>query len=262
MPTYLLTIAYDGARCHGWQLQHNGITIQEELERALAAIDLPGVRVEGAGRTDAGVHAIAQCAHVVLPRPFEPERLLMAMNTHLPPDIAVQAVREVPAGFHARFCARGKRYVYRCRCSRVRPAIGRHLYHWVRREVDLDAMRAAAAHLVGRHDFAAFASNPGRKLVRGTVRTLHHAHLIRRAEGFDFAVQGSGFLYNQVRNMVGSLLEVGYGNRSPDWLREVRDARDRRRGGPTAPAAGLYLLRVLYAPDLSPGPEPGADDDV
>ncbi len=262
MPTYLLTIAYHGTGFHGWQQQAGMRSVQEELTRAFAAIDCGDVHVEGAGRTDAGVHAIGQCAHATIARAFEPRRLLLALNSQLPDDVAVQHVRLAPDGFHARFHARGKRYVYRCLRAPVRPAIGRDLYHWVRRPVDLAAMRAAATCLRGRHDFASFASNPGYPRKRGTIRTLHHAHLIARPGGFDFVVQGGGFLYNMVRNLVGSLLEVGYGNRPPGWFAEVLAARDRRAAGPTAPPHGLYLLRVLYARDLSPaGEEPRAADD-
>ncbi|MBL8755374.1 MAG: tRNA pseudouridine(38-40) synthase TruA [Planctomycetes bacterium] len=260
MPTYLLTIAYHGTAFHGWQQQAGFRTVQQELVDAFAAIDCPGVHVEGAGRTDAGVHALGQAAHVVIDREFAPERLLLALNTHLPDDVAVQRVRRAPEGFHARFHSRGKRYAYRCLCSPVRPAIGRDLFHWIRRPVDLAAMRAAAQCLRGRHDFASFASNPGYPRKRGTVRALHHVHLLPRASGFDFVVQGGGFLYNMVRNLVGSLLEVGYGNRPPEWFADVLAARDRRRAGPTAPPQGLFLLAVLYARDLSPaGDEPGRE---
>jgi tRNA pseudouridine38-40 synthase len=234
--------------------------VQQELVRAFAAIDCAGVHVEGAGRTDAGVHAVGQCAHVVLPRVFAPERLLLALNANLPDDVAVQAVQQAPEGFHARFHARGKRYVYRCLVAGVRPAIARSLYHWVRRPVDVAAMREAARCLAGRHDFASFATNPGYPRRRGTVRSLQHVHLVAHGAGFDLAVQGSGFLYNMVRNVTGSLLEVGYGNRPPGWIAEVLAARDRRAAGPTAPPHGLYLVRVLYAKDLSPaGEEPGRE---
>jgi tRNA pseudouridine38-40 synthase len=262
VPTYLLTITYDGTQFHGWQRQPYHRNVQEELERAFAAIDCEGVHVEGAGRTDSGVHAIAQCAHVRLARAFPLDRLALALNSNLPPDVAVQRVREAPPDFHARFHARGKRYAYRCLSSPVRPAIGRSLYHWTRRPIDVGSMRAAAACLRGTHDFAAFATNPGRPRKRGTVRTLHHVHVLRRPGGFDFVVQGNGFLYNMVRNLVGSLLEVGYGNQPPAWLAAALVGRERRLAGPTAPACGLYLLRVLYSPDLSPaGVEPGSAPD-
>ena len=234
--------------------------MQEQLENAFDAIDCKDVHVEGAGRTDTGVHAIGQCAHVVIPRAFAEDRLRLALNANLPEDIAVRFVREAPPGFHARFHARGKRYAYRCLVGSVRPAIGRNLCHWVRRRVDLAAMRVAASCLRGTHDFASFATNPGYARTRGTVRTLQHVHLVDRSRGFDFVVQGSGFLYNMVRNVVGSLLEVGYGNQTPGWFREVLLARDRTAAGATAPPHGLYLLRVLYARDLSPaGVEPGQD---
>lgn len=260
MPTYLLTIAYDGTAYHGWQRQAGYPTVQERVEQAFADIACPGVHVEAAGRTDAGVHAIGQCAHATIERDFPPEKLHLALNANLPPDVAVQRVRRAPDGFHARFFARGKRYVYRVCVSPVRPAIGRSYFHWVRRPVDLAAMRAAAACLRGKHDFQSFATNPGYARTRGTVRTLQHVHLVKRPYGFDFAVQGDGFLYNMVRALVGALLEVGIGNRPPEWLAGVLAARDRRAAAVTAPAGGLYLLRVLYAPDLSPaGVEPGTE---
>ena len=261
LPTYLLTIAYDGSNYHGWQQQVGVRTVQEELEKACGMIGCSGVHVEGAGRTDTGVHAFAQGAHIVMPREFPYERLQIALNSNLPDDIAIRAVRKAPDGFHARFHSRGKRYLYRVVSSRVKPAVGRSYYHWVRRDVDVDAMRQAAQCLVGKHDFASFATNPGYSRSRGTVRTLQHVHLVKRRDGFDFAVQGSGFLYNMVRNLVGTLLQVGYGNRPPEWVAEVLRGRDRRLAGATAPARGLYLVRALYARDLSPaGQEPRRDD--
>ncbi|MFK7741147.1 MAG: tRNA pseudouridine(38-40) synthase TruA [Planctomycetota bacterium] len=259
VPTYLLTIAYDGSNYHGWQRQPGVRTVQEELEKGLRRIDCP-VAVHGAGRTDTGVHAFAQCAHIELPRAFPEGRLALAINSNIPEDISVRRAIVAPEGFHARFHARGKRYAYRVICSAEKPAIGRAYFHWSRREVDLEAMRRAAQCLRGKHDFASFATNPGYSRSRGTVRRLSHVHLMRRRNGFDFVVQGSGFLYNMVRNLVGTLLEVGYGNRPPEWLADVLNGCDRRLGGPTAPARGLYLQRVLYAPGYAPGAEiPGED---
>ena len=223
--------------------------VSEAMTRDVRVAD-PGETIRQAAQT------MAQIDAGVLPV-GENDRLVGMITDR---DIAVRAVREAPPGFHARFHARGKRYAYRCLVGGVRPAIGRYLYHWVRRPVDLAAMREAASCLRGPHDFASFATNPGYARTRGTVRTLEHVHLVERPRGFDFAVQGTGFLYNMVRNLVGSLLEVGYGNQSPHWLREVLAAKDRTAAGPTAPPHGLYLLRVLYARDLSPaGVEPGRE---
>ena len=248
----LFTIAFDGSRYAGWQRQSGVETVQEHVERALQAVYGQPVAVEGSGRTDAGVHAIAMAAHADLPRQLATGSVLMAINTNLPDDIAVRSVRAVPADFHARFHARGKRYVYRIAVSRTRPAIARSYYHWVRRPLDLARMREAVAHLVGRHDFASFATNPGYERKRGTVRTIHHLHLVQRPWGIDLAVQGDGFLYNMVRAIAGTLVDVGGGRLTPSDVKRILDACDRSEAGPTAPAAGLYLLRVLYDPCVIP----------
>lgn len=252
MVTCLLTIAYDGTDYAGWQRQSGQMTVQERLEAAFAVIFGQRVPVEGAGRTDAGVHAFGQAAHVVLPRPFALPQLVPALNANLPDDIAVRAVRPAPDGFHARFCAIGKRYVYRCVTGRLRPAVGRRYLHWVKRPLDLEAMRAAGRLLVGRHDFAAFATNPGYVRKHGTTRTIQHLRLVRRSWGFDLAVQGDGFLYNMVRALAGTLIDVGTGRLSAADVAAILHGRDRRAAGPTAPACGLYLLTVLYPDVLQP----------
>ncbi|MHC4076962.1 MAG: tRNA pseudouridine(38-40) synthase TruA [Planctomycetota bacterium] len=246
MRTYLLTVSYNGSRYAGWQRQDGFETVQECLEKALCVLVGETVAVHGAGRTDAGVHALRQSAHVRLPRPFEPEELVRALNGNLPRDIAVTRVREVPADFHARFSARGKRYAYRFLTTAVRPVLGTDLHHWVKRPLDIDAMRRAAGFLRGEHDFASFASNPGYDRTRGTVRRLDHIHLIRRPRGVDLVVQGNGFLYNMVRAIAGTLQQVGLGRHSPEHARVVLAARDRSMAGMTAPPGGLYLVRVLY----------------
>ena len=252
MSTCLLTIAYDGTHYSGWQRQLGESTVQECLEDAMATIFGQRVAVDGAGRTDAGVHAFGQCAHVVLPRPFPIAQLVPALNGNLPDDIAVRSARPAPDGFHARFCAIGKRYAYRCVTSRIRPAVGRGYYHWVKRQLDLEAMRQGGQALIGRHDFASFATNPGYERKRGTVRTIRKLHVARRTWGFDLVVEGDGFLYNMVRAIAGTLIDVGSGRLAPQQVGEILRARDRREGGPTAPACGLYLLRVLYPDPLTP----------
>ena len=249
-----MTIAYDGTRYSGWQRQAEQDTVQQRLEKALSTIFGGHVGVIGAGRTDAGVHALAQAAHAVLPKEFPYDRLHLAINGNLPDDIAVRSVRAAPEGFHARFCAVGKRYVYRCVTSRVRPAIARGYYNWVRRPVDLAAMRRAGRYLVGRHDFAAFANNPGYERKHGSVRTIRHLHLWRRPWGFDLTVQGDGFLYNMVRAIAGTLVDVGLGRLSERQVHDILVSCDLSRAGATAPACGLYLVRVLYPDELRPAP--------
>lgn len=259
MHSYLLEIAYHGAAYSGWQRQEGQHTVQARLEAALQTILGEPVVVHGAGRTDAGVHALRQCAHVRLPREYPCQTLRDALNGNLPRDICVRRVREVDGAFHARFTARGKRYVYRCIVSRLRPVHTTGLAHWVRRPVDLDRMRRASAHLVGRHDFASFATNPGYRRSRGTVREIQRLHLMRRPHGFDLFVQGDGFLYNMVRAIAGTLIEVGLGKRRPDDVATILAAKDRRRAGPCASADGLYLLRVLYPRSALGASEEGGD---
>ena len=246
MQSYLLTIAYDGYAYSGWQRQAGFDSVQERLEEAFAILVGEPVVVHGAGRTDAGVHALRQCAHVRLPVRRDPSELVRALNGNLPRDVAVSSVREVPDAFHARFSASGKRYMYRMVHSPVRPVLGTRYYHWLRRPVDLAAMRAGARWLVGEHDFASFASNPGHPRARGTVRRIDQLRLVRRPHGVDLVVQGNGFLYNMVRALAGTLREVGYGKHPPAHVKEVLEARDRRMAGMTMEPGGLYLARVLY----------------
>ncbi|MBI5851569.1 MAG: tRNA pseudouridine(38-40) synthase TruA [Planctomycetes bacterium] len=246
MHGYLLTIAYDGRAFAGWQRQEGFDTVQERLEEALLAILGEPVTVHGAGRTDAGVHALRQAAHVRIERDFEPSKLLRALNGNLPPDVRVVAVTRVPPEFHARFSAIGKRYVYRVVVASIAPVFDRGRRHWVRRPCDVTRMRTAARALVGEHDFAAFATNPGYERKRGTVRRIDHLHVLRRGGGFDIAVQGNGFLYNMVRAIAGTLIEVGVGKREPAEVAAILASHDRRRAGQNAPAEGLYLQRVLY----------------
>ena len=246
MQSYLLTVAYDGTAYAGWQRQAGFDTVQQRLEEAFEVLVGEPVVVHGAGRTDAGVHALRQCAHVRLPRPRPAEVLVRALNGNLPRDIAVRSVVEVPPSFHARFSASGKRYAYRMVISSVRPVFGDGYSHWVKRGLDIEAMRRAASHLVGEHDFASFASNPGHVRKRGTVRRIDHLRVVRRPHGVDVVVQGNGFLYNMVRAISGTLREVGQGKCPPSRVSEILTARDRRMAGVTMEPGGLYLVRVLY----------------
>ena len=249
MQTILLTIKYNGKPYAGWQRQDGFDTIQERLEDACATLFGERIAVHGAGRTDAGVHALRQTAHVRIPRDFPLDQLSGALNGNLPRDIVVRGCRAVPPGFHARFSARGKRYVYRFLNQPERPVLLGDLFHWVRRPMDIALMRDGAAHLVGEHDFAAFASNPGYERTRGTVRHITQSRIVRRPHGMDLVFQGSGFLYNMVRAIAGTLQDVGTERIPPDRVLEILNSRDRSQAGMTAPSRGLYLLRVLYSPD-------------
>lgn len=237
-------VAYDGSCYHGWQRQSGFPSVQEELEGALATLVGEPVSVHGSGRTDTGVHALGQVASFHLETRLDDTTLRNALNAHLPSDVVVRAAETCPDDFHARFSARGKRYAYAVTTAPVRSPFARRRAHSVRGPLDTGAMQRAAAQLLGRHDFRAFAGAGSPR--RTTVRSLQHARWIVRRERLVLVVQGDGFLYNMVRNLAGTLLEVGRGKLAPEEVGAILAGRDRRRAGPTAPAHGLYLLRVLY----------------
>jgi tRNA pseudouridine38-40 synthase len=241
-----LLLEYDGTGFAGWQIQPGSRrTVQGALEEAFGALAEGPVRIYGAGRTDAGVHAEGQVANVRAATRLDPARLLRALNARLPGDVVVRLLEPAPAGFHARRDARSKLYRYRLWTGPVRSPL-RERFAWrVRPPLDLDALQAAAALLVGTHDFASFRA--AGSAARTTVRTLTRAGWRGRVgEELCFEVEGPGFLRHMVRNLVGSLVEVGRGRREAAWMGELLSARDRTRAGPTAPAHGLTLVRVEY----------------
>jgi len=247
-----LRVAYLGGGFSGWQRQAAGRTVQGELERALSALFAAPVRVVGAGRTDAGVHADGQVAHFDAPLPIPPAGVAAALAASLPGDVRVLRVRRVAAGFDARRDALGKRYRYRL-------AWGTRLGPWeaLRRweapgRLDPAPMAAALAALEGERDFAAFAlSGHAGHGARGTVRTLTRARLLRRGRRLDVVLEGNGFLRGMARRIAGALVEVGRGARDPGWVAALlADART-RPPAPSAPPHGLTLERVFYRP---PGP--------
>ncbi|MCC6406545.1 MAG: tRNA pseudouridine(38-40) synthase TruA [Planctomycetes bacterium] len=239
-----LQIAYDGSRFHGWQRQEGFYSVQEALEDAYRCVTGDSVVVHGAGRTDTGVHALRQVAHVHVETRLEDDRLRHALNAHLAEGVVVRRLETCRDDFHARFDARGKRYMYVIATARFRPPFGEKLCHWCEQPLDLPRMRAAASELVGEHDFSALASSGSPR--RSNVRRIQSIHFIARRERLAFVVEGNGFLYNMVRTIAGTLIQVGRGKVAPSEVREILESRERKNAGPTAPPEGLYLVSVLY----------------
>jgi tRNA pseudouridine38-40 synthase len=246
VPSFRLVLEYDGTDFAGWQSQAQGErTVQATLVAALAEFTTGPVRVAGAGRTDAGVHAEGQVAAATLDTRLDAATLLRALNAKLPDDLAVVAVAPAPDGFDPRREARGKLYRYAVWNGTEPSPLRRRRWHHVREPLDVPAMRSAAADLVGRRDFASFQG--AGSSATSTVRTLTRAAVEGGARGeVRFELEGDGFLRHMVRNAVGTLLEVGLGRRDPGSLPALLAARDRSRAGPTAPACGLTLVRVDY----------------
>ena len=240
-----LVLSYDGTRYVGWQFQLNGPSIQAEVERALSALHKEPVQVTGAGRTDAGVHALGQVVSFAVERPIPVPAYVKGMNAHLPDDIAVREaeVRESP--FDARRDARGKRYRYRIENLPTRYPLGRLQAWQVFRPLDVAAMRAAAEPLLGRHDFGAFRAASCE--AGHAVREMRRLEIQDGPEGrIEVVVEATAFLKHMVRNIVGTLVEVGLGARSAGSMADVLRSRDRRLAGRTAPAHGLVLDQVFY----------------
>jgi tRNA pseudouridine38-40 synthase len=244
MRTIRLTLEYDGTAYLGWQRQPQGMTVQQALEEAVARITGAMPSVVGSGRTDAGVHARGQVAHFKTPSAMPAATFHRALNALLPRDIVVLGAEEAAADFHARFSARGKRYAYTIWNDPVRPVLKRHIVWHCRRRLAVDRLRAASECLLGTQDFRAFESSGA--AAKTTTRTVTLAEWSRNGPELVFAVEADGFLYNMVRSIVGSLVEVGLGKRAPEWIRELIASRDRTKAGPTAPPRGLCLVRVDY----------------
>jgi tRNA pseudouridine38-40 synthase len=245
MPRYRITLEYDGGAFVGWQRQDNGPSIQDALETAIEKFSSERVTVHGAGRTDAGVHALGQVAHFDLVKEFEADRVRDALNHFVRPDaIAVTEAARVSDGFHARFSATGRHYLFRILTRRAPPAIERgHAWH-VTHELDADAMHHAAQVLTGQHDFTTFRAAECQ--AKSPVKTLDRLDVSRAADEIHIRASARSFLHHQVRSMVGSLKLVGEGKWSARNLADALKAADRSRCGPVAPPEGLYLVRVDY----------------
>jgi tRNA pseudouridine38-40 synthase len=245
VPRYRLTIEYDGTGLVGWQRQPNGPSVQAALEDAVTLFSGETVRVHGAGRTDAGVHALAQLAHIDLAREYPTDTIRSALNHHLrPAPISVLTVEAVAPDFDARRSATGRVYRYRILNRRPPPMLDRMRVWHVAPPLDLAAMQAGAAQLIGHHDFSTFRDSLCQ--AKSPVKTLDALEVTREGEEIHIEARARSFLHHQVRNMAGTLKLVGLGQWRPDDVAAALAARDRRAGGPTAPAEGLYLVEVTY----------------
>jgi len=239
-----VVVEYEGTDYGGWQRQKNAMTVQQVLEEAIERIVQHKVTVLGASRTDAGVHALGQTANFHTSSAIPARRLLTAINSQLPADVVVRSLSDVEDSFHAQFHARSKTYRYTILNHRIRTALNRRCCHFVGPRLDVSAMRRAAKFLIGRHDFKAFESDADPQ--SNSVRTVTRASLKKTERCLVFTIEGDGFLYNMVRAIVGTLIEVGRGKVTPDGFRDILESRERTFAGPTAPAKGLCLVKVKY----------------
>jgi len=242
---YRLDISYDGTAYAGWQVQPNGVTIQEKLEAALRKISGEKVRIHGSGRTDQGVHARRQVAHVDLAKERPAQSLAKSLNAVLPADIRVLAARRASSQFHARYSAVGKEYRYFIWNDPVVPPFLRNYRTVVRDPLDIDAMRRAARYLTGKHDFGAFAASPNKK-VESSVRTLKELKVDKRGKEVVIVAKADGFLYKMVRSLAGHLMRVGEGAVPASETPRILSSRRRTARVQTAPPEGLFLWRVQY----------------
>ncbi len=242
---YRFTVSYDGTRYQGWEHQPTtDMTIQGKLEGVLSRMAGKDIEVIGAGRTDAGVHARAMTANAFLDTELDAEEIRDYMNRYLPDDICIREVKEASERFHSRYNAVGKTYRYTCFIGPVKPVFDRKYVYYIEEIPDLDAMTEAAGYLKGEHDFKSFCSNP--RMKKSTVRKVDRIDIVKKGSYITFTYHGTGFLQYMVRILTGTLLEVGFGKRTPKSMIDLLDAKDRRLAGDTAPACGLTMVKVDY----------------
>lgn len=239
-----LTIAYDGTNYCGWQIQPNGITVEEVLNKALTKLTGEDILVIGASRTDSGVHALGNVAVFDTETTIPAERIAVALNQRLPEDIVITKSEEVPLDFHPRYCDCSKTYEYHIINTRISIPTKRLTNYFVSYNLDLDKMRQAAEYLVGEHDFVSFCNV--RTDVENTVRTITALDILKNGDEITIRITGNGFLYNMVRIIVGTLIRVGRGFYEPEKVKEILEAKDRKAAGVTAPAHGLVLVEIRY----------------
>lgn len=239
-----LTLEYDGTNYAGWQRQTNAVTVEQKVEEAIEKLTGNHCEVIGSSRTDSGVHARAYVCNFFTDSAIPENKLKGAINNFLPEDIVARECEEVSLDFHSRFCSKGKRYIYTVFNGRQRPVILRNYTYYYHRELNIENMKKAAKYLVGTYDFSAF-KNKGSK-PRNSIRTVTEVGIVKKGDFVIFTVTGNAFLYNMVRIIVGTLLDVGCGRFEVDYIKYILDSKDRSKAGKSAPAAGLLLDEVFY----------------
>jgi len=241
-----LTIAYDGTKYAGWQVQKNANTVQSEIEKALRKILREKVRLIGVGRTDSGVHAKAYVANFASSKGFPQSKVPNALNAILPKDISIVKARKTYKSFHSRFKAKSKLYKYLILNSSIDNPFVRKYYWKVPYNLDLSLMKKEAKTLLGRHDFKSFQAKSGQSKLKSTTRSLKKIAIHKKGEFVHIDIEADGFLYNMARNIVGTLVEIARGHLPEGTMKTVLKACNRKKAGPTAPAKGLTLLKVKY----------------
>lgn len=244
MKRVMLTVAYDGTAYHGWQIQPNGETIEGILNRCLSETLGEKIEVIGASRTDSGVHAMGNIAVFDTDSPIPADKISYALNQRLPEDIKIQKSEEVASDFHPRHCESRKTYEYRIYCAPFPMPVKRLYAHYTYIPMDVERMRRGASYLVGKHDFKSFCSAEAQ--VETTVRQVDSVEVVQEGQEIVIRVAGRGFLYNMVRIIAGTLMEVGRGHIAPEEIKTILEAKDRQAAGPTAPACGLTLVKYEF----------------
>lgn len=244
MKNIKLTIEFDGTNYVGSQRQKNGMSVQERIESAIFELTGEKVNLMCSSRTDAGVHAEAFVVNFITNTSIQGEKIKYALNNKLPKDIYVLQSEEVPLDFHARYSAIGKTYVYIVLKSEKGKAIKRNYCYFAKRQINVEAMKKAAQYLIGKHDFSAFKNVGGS--VKTSIRNVKELKIEEKEETIEFTISADGFLYKMVRIIVGTLIEIGYGRRKPESIKEILESGERKKAGKTAPAEGLYLKHIYY----------------
>ncbi len=245
MKNFKLTIEYDGTGYHGWQIQNNDISIQETIETALSTMTKEKIRLHASGRTDAGVHALGQVANFKTESKITADAFFAGLNSLLPDDIVITACEAVEDDFHSRFSAKIKTYQYRIFNHRVPIAVGRQYAWHIRKKLDVTAMQQAVAHIIGTHDFKSFEGTGSPRA--HTIRTVITAEVAEKNNGYlIFEITANGFLRYMVRNLMGTLVNVGLAKTSPEEFKHILEAKNRDLAGATAPPQGLFLVQVSY----------------